>query len=181
MKSYEFTLVLHGAAEPTRALEDALFQSGCDDATLSRRHGVLQLEFARDAESLKDAILSAIADVRRAEAGVVVAQVDESHLVTQAEIARRSGRSRQSINQLVSGERGPGGFPPPVCHLAEDMPLWDWSDVSGWMSPLGMVGPDCEQNASEIAVINVALERQRQQSRSPSLVRSVDEALGAEA
>jgi hypothetical protein len=78
MKSYEFTLVLQGAAEPTQALEDALFQAGCDDATLSRRHGVLQLEFARGAASLKDAIDSAIADVHRAEAGVVAARVDAS-------------------------------------------------------------------------------------------------------
>jgi hypothetical protein len=41
-------------------MEDALFEAGCDDATISVRSGCVFLAFARKAGSLEDAILSAL-------------------------------------------------------------------------------------------------------------------------
>jgi hypothetical protein len=63
----------------------------------------------------EQAVLSAI---RGAEGGAtpvrVVRVAAERDWLTAAELADRIGRSRQSIDQLARGERGPGGFPAPV-------------------------------------------------------------------
>lgn len=54
---HNFVLALAGISEPNGELEDALFDAGCDDATLAFRNGVAYLEFDREAPSLDDAIL----------------------------------------------------------------------------------------------------------------------------
>ncbi len=61
-REYDFTLIFDGVRELTPAVEDALFQTGCDDATVSMQHGRLYIEFSRSAVSLEDAIFSAIHD-----------------------------------------------------------------------------------------------------------------------
>src|SRR4051794_13075881 len=113
-KEYEFSLVLNGVSELSEEVENALFESGCDDATLSISYGRIFMEFARSATSLKAAVLSAIRDVRNAGIKADVLYVDECNMVTQAEIARRIKRSRQLVHQYITGQRGPGGFPPPL-------------------------------------------------------------------
>src|SRR5579862_3766320 len=95
IKEYDFALVMDGVPELTTKVEDALYDAGCDDATFSIQHSRLYGEFSRKASSLVDAILTAIHDVRKARVGAVVWSVDECDLVTQADIARRIGRSRQ--------------------------------------------------------------------------------------
>ena len=67
---HEFTLIL-GDVEITDAFENAVLAAGCDDATLTRRSGVTQLAFTREARSLGEAVLSAVADIRRAGVEVV--------------------------------------------------------------------------------------------------------------
>ncbi len=56
------------------------------------------------------AVLSAVEQVERAEVTVLAVHDDE---VIVSDIAERTGRTRQSVDQLIRGERGPGGFPPP--------------------------------------------------------------------
>lgn len=85
---YDFTLLLAGVNTLTPDIEDALFNAGCDDATVSLRFGRLYLAFSRDANSLKDGILSAIKDVEASGIGARVIRVDHCDLVTQSEIAR---------------------------------------------------------------------------------------------
>jgi len=110
---HDFTLVLTGFTRLTERVENALYEAGCDDATLSMRCGRPYLTFSRVAPSLKEAILSAIRDVRKAGIGADVLRVDDCSLVTQADIARKIGRSRQLVHQYITGTRGPGAFPPP--------------------------------------------------------------------
>ena len=64
--SHNFVLTLESVVDPGGDLEDALFESGCDDATLTVRNRVAYLEFDRQAPSLDAAIRSAIRDVKRA-------------------------------------------------------------------------------------------------------------------
>lgn len=71
-REYDFALVIDGVPELTPKVEDALFEAGCDDATFSIQHGHLYAKFSREAVSLKDAILSASGDVRRAGIGADV-------------------------------------------------------------------------------------------------------------
>ena len=76
--------------ELTQSVEDALFNTGRDDATLSIQYGLLFVEFSRASPSLEEAIISAINAVRNAGIGVEVLRVDECNLVTMSEIARES-------------------------------------------------------------------------------------------
>jgi hypothetical protein len=168
-REYDFTLVLTGITELTPEVENALFEAGCDDATLSRRFGRQYLTFSRNAPTLKEAILSAIHDVRRSE----VLRVDSCDLVNQSEIARRIGRSRQLVHQYLSGERGPGGFPPPVCHISDDAPLWMWCEVAYWLWQNDMMKEEALREARLVAVINDLLDLQHQKHLDPQLIEEI--------
>ena len=63
---YEFTVVLKGFRKLTDAAPDALFEAGCDDGTPSTCNGVFSIDFHREADSLEEAIRSAIANVKSA-------------------------------------------------------------------------------------------------------------------
>ena len=63
MKEHEFTLIL--TADPTEEQADKLY-GVFDDGTLSTIAGVPQIQFHREANSLEDAIRSAVIDTRSA-------------------------------------------------------------------------------------------------------------------
>ena len=73
--SHEFILVLSGVKVLDERVVNALFEAGCDDATPSLRFGTVSLTFAREAGSLRSAILSAVRDVMRAGIGARTARV----------------------------------------------------------------------------------------------------------
>lgn len=176
-QEYDFALIIGGVNELTQAIEDALFDAGCDDATLSICYGMLYMEFSRPAASLKDAILSAIRHVQKAGIGAEALRVDACNLVTASEIARRIGRSRQLVHQYMTRQRGPGGFPPPQYHLAEHKPLWTWSAVSHWLTQNNLLRPEENRNAEVVEAINNALESARQRQRCPDLVNEISREL----
>ncbi|SRR6266851_3005572 len=176
-REHDFALVLTGITEVTSEMEDALFEAGCDDATLSVRFGRVYLTFTRTAPTLKDAILSAIRDVKKARVGADVLRVDNCDLVTQADIARRVGRSRQLVHQYITGERGPGGFPPPVCHVSDESPLWTWCEVAYWLWQNDMIKEDVVLEAQHIAIINAVLELHHQKQLAPDLINEVSQSV----
>ena len=100
------------------------------------------MTFSRNAASLKDAILSAIRDVQNANIGALVLRVDTCNVVTQADIARKIGRTRQLVHQYITGQRGPGGFPAPVCNITDGVPLWFWCEVAYWLRQNDMISHD---------------------------------------
>lgn len=61
MKQHEFTLVL--TADPDDEQADRMYGT-FDDGTIATVAGVSQVHFHRDAESLEEAIRSAVGDVR---------------------------------------------------------------------------------------------------------------------
>ena len=80
MKQHEFTLVL--TADPDDEQADRMYGT-FDDGTIATIAGVPQVHFHRDAESLEEAIRSAIGDVR--SVGFDVARVElEPNAVAQA-------------------------------------------------------------------------------------------------
>jgi hypothetical protein len=173
---YDFSLVIDGVPELNDDVMDALFETGCDDATFSIQHGHLYAEFSRSADSLMHAIVRAIADVHRATIGASVVCVDQCDLVTQSEIARRINRSRQQVHQFISGQRGPGNFPPPECYLSDDdAPLWRWCAVSHWLADNDIIRKEEGWNAEVVAAINNHLEMQRRKARHPELVKEIAE------
>ena len=113
MPIQHFTLIVDGADLQSEPLIDALFEAGCDDATVGRVNGVQYVDFDREAESLGEAVISAVRDVEKVD-GVQVARVADAGLVSMTDIATRLGRTRESVRLLVTGARGPGDFPAPV-------------------------------------------------------------------
>lgn len=175
-REFDFALVVSGVKELSDEVMDALFNSGCDDATPSIQYGLLYLEFSRAAPSLKDAIISAIRDVLRSGLPLKVLQVDECNLVSPSEIARRMGRSRQLVHQYINAQRGPGGFPPPICHLAEGKPLWQWCAVSFWLASHNLLRHEISMDAAVVDAINSALDRV---SMPPGLLDQITDDLRA--
>jgi hypothetical protein len=164
MQEYEFTLILSGVQELTREVLDAFYEAGCDDALIGIRDGIAFADFCREADSLQEAVLSAIRDVKKA--GARVEHVEPDELVTMSEIARRLDITREGVRKRVTGERGPGSFPSPVGNLTQRSPLWRWSDVLAWHQSYQGYGqvetPDRIQAtsclAATTAAINAALE-----------------------
>jgi hypothetical protein len=167
---HDFVLVLTGVDGLSPEAEDALFEAGCDDATIRVRSGRVFLTFTRSATSIKEAILSAIRDVKDAQIGTDVLRVDDCNLVTQADIARKIARSRQLVHQFISGSRGPGGFPAPSCHITDAAPLWRWCEVAHWLWQNGMLKESALRAAQDVDTINCVLDFVHKKQVDPDFV-----------
>lgn len=129
MTTHDFTFVLDRV--PLDEEIDQLFEAGCDDASPeTAKGGVSLLHFGREADSLADALVSALRDVRRA--GFTVTAVQSEDLVSLKDIATRTGRSYEAVRLLATGQRGPGGFPP--AHQGGGLSLYSWAQVQGWLA-----------------------------------------------
>ncbi|HXH54888.1 MAG TPA: hypothetical protein VNK03_03990 [Gammaproteobacteria bacterium] len=62
-KTYQFTLILKYVDENALELEDALYKAGCNDALISFRNRTVSLDFNREVETFKEAVISSIRDV----------------------------------------------------------------------------------------------------------------------
>ncbi len=168
-REFDFTLLLSGISDFTDEQIESLYEAGCDDATVAQRHGRVYVTFSRHAVSAVEAIVSAIENVKKSDIGASVQRVDTCNLVTQAEIARRIGRSRELVSKYATGERGAGGFPAPACNIVEGKPLWYWCEVAYWFSQNHII-KDCEsREAQEIAAINTILELEHFKEIAPEV------------
>ncbi|MGQ0616241.1 MAG: helix-turn-helix transcriptional regulator [Acidimicrobiia bacterium] len=153
MPEHNFELTISGALTDERL--DALVDAGCDDATFSTKGDLTFADFTSEAPTMLDAIVSAIAAVESVE-GLEVLHVDPDELVWASEIAERTGRTRQSVDQLIKGQRGPGDFPAPASHATRN-PLWRWSEVETWFAGYEGRQPDTERSLV-LGAINGALQ-----------------------
>jgi hypothetical protein len=176
-QEHDFTLLLDGANTVTREIEDAIFNAGCDDATIGLRFGRLFLTFSRTAPSLREAIVSAILAINGCGKDLRVLRVDACNLVTQADIARKIGRSRQLVHQYMNGVRGPGGFPPPACDITDNAPLWNWCEVAYWLWTNDLISQDVLQEAQEVAIVNSILDLEYQRQIAPELTKKIMKSL----
>ena len=86
------------------------------------------------------------------------------------DIATRLERSRESVRLLVTGARGPGGFPAPVTDPRGRYRLWRWSDISHWLTT--RLGDDTLPNDHLVTAINASLELRRCQHEFSGARRS---------
>lgn len=127
MTTHEFTFVLdHRLSEDE--LDTVLQRT--DDVTVEREHDRTLLGFDRGAETLAQALVSALQDVEAA--GLRVGSVRSEDLVTPREIAARTNRSYESVRLLAAGQRGPGGFPGPM--QSAGWTLYSWAQVRPWFA-----------------------------------------------
>jgi len=176
---FEFTLILAGIDELTDDVTDRLFEAGCDDGTVAIRCGRPYITFTRSAESMKNAVLSAIQNVFDANLGLEVVRIEYCNLVTQSDIARRIGRSRQAVNLYIKGQRGQGKFPAPACPLHEPEMLWYWCEVAPWLYENNIITEDVVREAEEVEMINLALELHRSKKNKPDLLQEVEAVIDA--
>lgn len=156
MTTYQFTLIVEGPDLQADNLIDALFEAGSDDALVGRAGGVQYVDFDREASSIEEAVLSAVADVERLN-GVQVVRLADAGLISMADIAARTDRTRESVRLLIAGERGPGGFPSPATDPRSRYRLWRWSEVERWF--IAYVGDQQAHSEDHVAAaINAGLE-----------------------
>jgi len=157
--TYAFTLVLHGVDENTENLEDILYDAGCDDALINFRDGTVFLDFDRDALNLKTAVLTAIKDIENSPLDAKVVSVAPDRFVSEADIARRINKTRQTVSNWIKGHRRcKVPFPNPLMKLDDKSPLWRWYDVAQWLHQHEQVDdPNILTNALFFEAINAAL------------------------
>lgn len=151
MTVYDFTFVVDADPED-EAFEDRFIEAGCDDATFVVMRGNALLSFDREAETYKDAVLSAYEQI--IATGTEIIRFEPDFLVSAAEIAARSNITKQAVGMFIKGERR-DGFPAPTARVNSASPLWDWVEVSGWMVDQGKLDPCVHSDAVVSRIINV--------------------------
>lgn len=162
MNDYTFILRFLSVGCSAEELSTHLYER-IDDASLMGpdEDGSFLLELDRRATSLPRALTAALHELWKALPEAIVLRVEDDDLATMADIARRSGRTAESIRLLVNGRRGPGGFPPAAGRLDARTKVWRWADVAQWFEqalcePL----PDTSDSAF-LQAFNDALEIRR--------------------
>lgn len=165
VNEFSFTLALDATG-----LDDAQIRAlyrKVPDATASERNERAYLGIDRRSTDFATAVVTAIEDVERALPAVRVIALEPEDLVSQADIAQRQGRSRESISQLVKGERGPGTFPQPS-HFVADRGLWRWRDVERWFDAYESWAVRLHHDAFIDAVNAVLTVRHRERALGPA-------------
>ena len=158
---YHFTLKyqLKNASADASELIERLGEAGCTDAALGiGLSGRLALEFDRKAKSADAALLSAIADVRRAVPSAKLIEVAPD-LVGLTDVASLLDVSRQNMRKLMISHQE--CFPAPV-HEGSTA-IWHLADLLTWLQ--SNAGYQVKRGLLEVAQaalrVNLAKERRR--------------------
>jgi hypothetical protein len=166
MNDYTFIFRFLSPGESAEDLSVRLYE-GIDDASLMGpdQDGSFLLEFDRRARSLPRALGAALDELLKTLPKAIILHVTEDDLATMADIAKRAGRTPESVRLLVAGRRGPGGFPPAAGRLDARTKVWRWADVGEWFEEsLGESLPGTVDSAF-LQAFNDALEIRRLSER----------------
>ena len=155
MKNFEFSIIASGLDPESDDFESCFYDAGCDDATISFQRGHIIIDFARDADTMENAISSAIENVE--VTGARVERVEPDPLVSLSEIAARSGMSRAAMSLYSKGKRGKN-FPAPVAKVTSDSPLWDWAGVARWLFGKKKISKETALEAQTIKKMNMTIK-----------------------
>ncbi|GII22819.1 hypothetical protein [Planosporangium mesophilum] len=152
MRLQQFTLLTDRSLDESAR---AALVERCPDATIAggpAGSGVM-VDFAREAPTLVDAIVSAVRDLDTV--GVPALAVRDDDLVTLATIAERVGRSPEAVRRWAAGSAGPGGFPA-AAEGRRGTAYYRWTRVACWLRlRLEIPVPDPEP---VLAAVNLALQ-----------------------
>lgn len=170
---YVFTLKFQLSEEDSDHDEivERLGAAGCDDALVGvGQPGRIALEFTREARDAEEALVSALADVKRAipSAKLIEAAPD---FVGLTDVADFVGVSRQNMRKLMVNY--PTSFPAPV-HEGSAA-VWHLAEVLSWLQAKG--GYELEQSVVDVAAaamqINLVKETRQIAPRVQREVRSL--------
>jgi AcrR family transcriptional regulator len=130
MKTHEFSIIASGLDPTAEDFESRFYDVGCDDATISFQKGHIIVDFGREAETVEEAIATAVEAVNKA--GAKVQRIEPDPLVSLSDMASRAGMTRAAMTNYFKGKRAEG-FPTPVAKVTSESPLWDWATVARWM------------------------------------------------
>jgi hypothetical protein len=166
MNDYTFTLRFLAPGQSPDALSRELYEQ-VEEASLMGpdEDGSFLVELDRCAPSLSGALTTALAELLRALPHATVLRVEGNDLATMADIAKRTGRSPESIRLLVNGQRGPGGFPPAAGRLDARIRVWRWTDVARWFEDALREALPGAADSAFLQAFNDALEIRRLSAR----------------
>lgn len=114
-------------------LVERLGEAGCDDALVGTGlPGRIALEFAREARSVKEALISALRDVKRAIPNAELIEVTPD-FVGLTDVAELVGVSRQNMRKLMLAHSAT--FPAPVHEGSAS--VWHLAHVLKWLADRG--------------------------------------------
>lgn len=170
---FEFTLKFKLATgdSDTDELVERLGAAGCDDAAIGTgQPGRIALSFTREAASAKQAIISALGNVKNAipQAELIEVSPDLAGLTDIAEII---GVSRQNMRKLAL--KHAQQFPAPV-HEGSAV-LWHLAPVLKWLANRGdyPIAPGLLDVAHMAMQINLAKQSHQLERRVESEVRNL--------
>ena len=159
MKEFNFELIFKLVDnQDSNEYLDALFENGCDDATISTGQlGMLSLSFTREAINASVAVESAINDVKKTipSAKLVEATPD---IVNISEISSILGHSRQYTRKLFNSETS--SLPAPI-HIGNPS-IWHLSEVLDWLKSVGKQENKINENLFELSHITRQINIKRQ-------------------
>ena len=159
MKEFNFELIFKLVDnQDSNEYLDALFENGCDDATISTGQlGMLSLSFTREAINASVAVESAINDVKKTipSAKLVDATPD---IVNISEISSILGHSRQYTRKLFNSETS--SLPAPI-HIGNPS-IWHLSEILDWLKSLGKQENKINENLFELSHITRQINIKRQ-------------------
>ena len=168
MAKYDFALTFtlpDRSADPADYL-DALYEAGCDDATVGiGKRGSIALEFTREAEGAEKAVQSAIAGVGKAIPGAELVEV-KPDLVNLTDVADMLGCSRQNIRKYASGEIAAVKAPFPAPAFVGSPDLWHFVEVGSWLIRHTDLKPRREilETAAAAGAVNLETQKKRIES-----------------
>jgi predicted DNA-binding transcriptional regulator AlpA len=131
VQGFSFAFVVEGLSIDNVEQVNAVTEE-CEGVTLAELGAVVLAVFEREADSAENALATALRQVEAACSTVQVLRLDPD-LVSVADIAQRTGRTRQSVRMLADGHRGPGDFPQPVGSVGKAIRVWEWASVDEWL------------------------------------------------
>ena len=167
---YEFLLVVDGVSLDDDAAVAVL--TDAFDATLSWNQGLYRLAIASNGRDALDALRRLLARITSNVPALRVRRLDPD-LVGVSDIAERTGRTRQNVQQWVTGERNSAHpFPSPE-GCAGRSPVWRWADVNEWLKPLGLDDQATRPTRHESVFLDAALITWNDPHGAPRVLESV--------
>lgn len=166
MHDFEFvlTFALPHAGESAEDYLDALFEAGCDDASVGvGQAGMIGLDFTRRAPSAEVALRSAIKEVGAAIPGARFVQAGPD-LVGLSDMAEMFDCSRQNMRKYATGSsKSRAAFPLPT--VLGDPTLWHLAEIIAWLGSNTAMQPSPQlcAVARAAAVVNFEVEVKRVQ------------------
>lgn len=181
MNEYEFVLrfqLPESDAQPEQYL-DALYEAGCDDATVGiGLPGYIGLDFCREASNAETAVISAIQDVKKAIPDVKLNEVTPD-LLNLSEIAdflspRIQKVSRQAMRKYAFGQVAKVKTRFPAAAVTSNSPLWHLDEVVRWLIENNKADISKAQRLLEISKTTRALNFKLQAQALPREMTSFD-------